>query len=183
MLPLDDDTLKLYQNSVPPPRATYVMYPGMTRLDRLSAPDIYTYNSRLTAHVALTSDRCNGVIVAAGDSSCGYEWFMQDGYLYFGYVYTRNAVYAGRSEQRIAAGEHALGLTIRKTGESAGIVTMLVDDRPAGELALPEMWPIYAANAGLRCGENRHAPVTRAYEPPFVFEQTLQRVIVDVDIV
>ena len=42
VLPLDDDTLKLYRNSVPAPRATYVFYPGMTRLDRLSAPDIYS---------------------------------------------------------------------------------------------------------------------------------------------
>ena len=182
VLPLDDDTLKLYQNSVPPPRATYVFYPGMTRLDRLSAPDIYTYNSRLIAEVALTSDRCNGVILAAGDSSCGYELTMQDGYLHFGYVYTRNAVYSVRSARRVGAGEHTLGTTIRKTGDSAGVLMLLIDDAPAGELELPQMWPIYAANAGLRCGENRHAPVTRAYEPPFEFEQTLERVIVDVDI-
>ncbi len=182
VLPLEDDTLALYQNSVPAPRATYVFYPGMTRLDRLSAPDIYSYDSRLAAEVTLSAEPANGVILAAGDSSCGYELFMRDGYLTFGYVYTRNALYSVRSRERIAAGERTLGLEIRKTGESAGTATLTVDGASVGRLELPQMWPIYAANAGIRCGENRHAPITRAYNPPFVFDQDLKRVIVDVDL-
>ncbi len=181
VLPLDDDTLKLYQNSVPTPRATHVFYPGMTRLDRLSAPDIYTYNSRLVAQVALSGAPANGVILAVGDSSCGYELFMQDGYLKFGYVYTRNAVYSVGSQEPVATGERTLGLQLRKTGDSTGVVTLTVDNQPVGRLQLPHMWPIYATNAGIRCGENRHAPITRAYQAPFVFDQHLKRVIVDVD--
>lgn len=182
MLPLEDDTLKLYQGSVPAPRATYMFYPGMTRLDRLSAPDIYSYNSRFRASVSLVHARANGIILAAGDSSCGYEWYLQDGYLHFGYVYTRNAIYAGKSRRRVPVGEHELGLRITKTGESEATVTLELDGKAIGAIELPHMWPIYAANAGIRCGENRHAPVTRAYEPPYVFDQTLTRVVVDVDI-
>ncbi len=181
VLPLDDDTLKLYQNSVPVPRATYVFYPGMTRLDRLSAPDIYSHDSRMTASVVLGAEAASGVILCAGDSSCGYEWYMEDGYLHFGYVYTRNAVYLGSSTRRVGAGAHELVLQITKTGESAGLVTFLLGDESLGEFRLPKMWPIYAANAGIRCGENQHAPVTRRYEPPFVFDQQLKRVVVDVD--
>ncbi len=182
VLPLEDDTLKLYQGSVPAPRATYMFYPGMTRLDRLSAPDIYSYNSRFRASVSLVHARANGIILAAGDSSCGYEWYLQDGYLHFGYVYTRNAIYAGKSRRRVPVGEHELGLRITKTGESEATVTLELDGKAIGAIELPHMWPIYAANAGIRCGENRHAPVTRAYEPPYVFDQTLTRVVVDVDI-
>ena len=44
------------------------------------------------------------------------------------------------------------------------------------------MWPIYAANAGIRCGENRHAPISRSYQAPFVFDHELKRVVVDVDL-
>jgi arylsulfatase len=183
VLPLDDDTLKLYRNSVPPPRATYLFYPGMTRLDRLSAPDIYTYNSRFTAEVRLSEAPANGVILAAGDSSCGYEWFIDDGFMYFGYVFTRNTVYSVRSRDRVPPGTHALQLTLRKTSESTGLLSMLIDDSPVAELVLENMWPIYAANAGIRCGENRHAPITRAYKLPFVFDQHLERAIVDVDLV
>jgi len=31
----------------------------------------------------------------------------------------------------------------------------------------------------LRCGENRHAPISRDYEPPFVLEG-LEKVVIDV---
>lgn len=181
VLPLDDDTLKLYQNSVPVPRATYVYYPQMTRLDRLSAPDIYSHDSQMIASVVLSNDSANGVIVAAGDSSCGYEWYLQDGVMTFGYVHTRNTVYVGKATRRVPAGEHELGLHIRKTSDSAAIATLTLDGELIGEIELPHMWPIFAANAGIRCGENRHAPITRAYEQPFVFDQQLKRVIVDVD--
>lgn len=99
----------------------------------------------------------------------------------FGYVHTRNAVYVGTATQRVTAGEHELGLHIRKTSESSAIATLTVDSELIGEVVLPNMWPIYAANAGIRCGENRHAPVTRAYDQPFVFDQQLKRVVVDVD--
>ena len=120
VLPLDDDTLKLYQNAVPAPRATHLFYPGMTRLDRLSAPDIFSFDSRLVAEVVLSEQPANGVILAAGDSSCGYELYMRDGYLTFVYVYTRNDVFTVRAERPAAAGAQTVGLGIRKTAESAG---------------------------------------------------------------
>ena len=182
VLPLEDDTLKLYQQSVPAPRATFVFYPGMTRLDRLSAPDIYSYDSELVAEMNLDDGRSNGVILAAGDSSCGYEWFLNDGFIEFVYVYTRNEVFRFRSSQRISQGQHTARLRIRKTAESAARLIFDVDGEPFGELELVRMWPIYAANAGIRCGENRHAPVSREYERPFVFEHALTRVVVDVDL-
>ncbi len=179
VLPMDDDTLKLYQASVPPPRETYLFYPGMTRLDRLSAPDIYSWNSRLSADVELSA-AANGIILAAGDSSCGYELWMENGFLHVGYVYTRNAVYTGRSERAVPNGQHTVGYRIEKTSEDSGLLTMFIDGTDAGSMELPRMWPIYAANAGIRCGENRHAPITWAYEQPFVFDQTLKRVVIDV---
>ncbi|MEO1320190.1 MAG: hypothetical protein AAFV30_06430, partial [Pseudomonadota bacterium] len=62
-----------------------------------------------------------------------------------------------------------------------GVVTLTVDGEAVGDVALKRMWPIYAANAGIRCGENHHAPVSRDYTPPFEFEGTIARVVVDVD--
>lgn len=182
VLPMDDDTLTLYQNAVPPPRATYLFYPGMTRLDRLSAPDIYSYNSQFLAQVSLRTDRSEGVILAAGDSSCGYELYMDDGYLHFGYVFTRNEVFQGRTPARVPPSTRSIGLRIQKTSSSAGIATLMVDSAGVADIELRKMWPIYAANAGIRCGENRHAPITRAYPLPFVFSEQLERVVVDVDL-
>jgi arylsulfatase len=154
----------------------------MTRLDRLSAPDIYTYNGKLSADVVLHSSRAQGVILASGDSGAGYELFMQDGYLVFVYVYTRFERYTLRSPERIESGNSVLGLRFMKTSDNSAEVNMLVDDVHVASIQLPKMWQVFAPNSGIRCGENRHAPISREYDPPFVFDQTLDRVVVELDL-
>ena len=182
VLPMEDDLLGLYENVVPKPRRRYTFYPGMTRLDRLSAPDIHSYNSKLSAKVTLTSDQAQGVILASGDSGAGYELFMQDGYLYFVYVYTRSKRYALRSPARIESGQHALALRFTRTGGGSADVDMLVDDASIASMQLPKTWQVYAPNSGVRCGENRHAPISRSYDQPFVFDGELERVVVELDL-
>ena len=182
VLPLEDDTLKLYKASVPKPRATHVFFPGMTRLDRLSAPDIYNYDSVITVEMALESNRANGVILASGDSSSGYELFMENGYLHIVYVYTRDTIYTFKSRRRIPLGDHMLQIEINKTGDDSAVDKVRLGDQNLGLMELPQLWPIYTPNSGVRCGENRHAPISRAYQAPLKFDQKLKRVIVDVDI-
>ena len=182
VLPMEDDLLALYEDVVPKPRRHYTFYPGMTRLDRLSAPDIYAYGGRLGAEVVLTNNRASGVIVASGDSGAGYELFMHDGRLVFVYVYTRFKRHTLRSPARIEPGSSVLGLQFAKTGESSAEVNMLVDDVNVASMQLPKVWQIYAPNSGIRCGENRHAPISREYDAPFVFDQKLVRVTVELDL-
>ncbi|MEM9056474.1 MAG: arylsulfatase [Pseudomonadota bacterium] len=182
VLPMSDDLLTMYKNVVPEPRARYVFYPGMTRLDRLSAPDIYAYDSTIIADVDLDHDRAEGVLLASGDGAMGYELFMLDGFLHFVYVYTRERRYRQRSARRVPAGKHLVGLAIARTGADSAEVTLLIDGEGAGALRLPRMWPIYAPNSGLRCGENTGAPISKAYEGRFVFGHTLHRVVVDIDV-
>lgn len=182
VLPMEDDLLSLYEDVVPKPRQRYTFYPGMTRLDRLSAPDIYTYNGKLSADVVLRNSRAQGVILASGDSGAGYELFMQDGYLVFVYVYTRFERYTLRSPERIESGKSVLGLEFTKTGDNSAEVNMLVDDARVASVRLAKMWQVFAPNSGIRCGENRHAPISRNYDAPFVFDQKLERVVVELDL-
>jgi len=182
VLPMEDDLLRLYEEVVPKPRPRYTFYPGMTRLDRLSAPDIHTYDGKLSADVVLHNKRAQGVILASGDSGAGYEIFMQDGYLVFVYVYTRFERYTLRSPKRIGPGKSVLGLAFKKTGDNSADVSMLINDAPVASMPLPKMWQVFAPNSGIRCGENRHAPISREYHAPFVFNQELERVIVELDL-
>jgi hypothetical protein len=69
-----------------------------------------------------------------------------------------------------------------KTGDSSAEVNMLVDDAHVASIRLPKMWQVFAPNSGIRCGENRHAPVSRDYDAPFVFDQKLERVVVELDL-
>ena len=182
VLPLEDDTVKLYKASVPQPRSTHVFFPGMTRLDRLSAPDIYNYNSLITIEMLVQTRDINGVILASGDSSSGYELFVQKGYLHIIYVYTRDTIYSFKSKRRIPLGGHTLTVEIIKTGGESATAKVALGNESLGVMLLSKLWPIYTPNSGIRCGENRHAPISRAYASPFVFNQTLKRVTVDVEI-
>lgn len=179
ILPMADDTLALYAAAVPAPRARHIFYPKMTRLDRLSAPDIYQFDSRWSILVDFPADNASGVILASGDSGAGYELYMQDGLLVLNYTYVRKDATVIQSNQKIPAGEHLLSVRLEKTSESSAKVEFYLEDKKIGEGELPRMWPIYTPNSGLRCGENRHAPISRAYQPPFVLEG-LKKVVVNV---
>ncbi len=182
ILPLAANTLALYQGIMPRPRARHVFYPGMTRLDRLSAPDIYGYDSTMLADVELSGSHAEGVLLASGDGGAGYELLMQDGYLVFVYVYTREQRYELESPSRIDAGKHRVGLKLEKTGEGSATASLMVDGRQVRARELPKLWPVYSPNAGIRCGANTGAPISKRYQGPFAFNQRLRRVVVDVEV-
>jgi len=179
ILPMEDDTIKLYAAAVPPPKARHYFFPGMTRLDRLSAPDIFQYNSHWKVAVDFDTDHANGVILASGDSGAGYELYMKDGFIIFSYTYVRKDITVIQSNQRIPEGQHTIEMRLDKTGKRTATVSFTLNNRPIGKGDLPRMWEIYTPNSGLRCGENRHAPISRDYSPPFVLEG-LKKVIIDV---
>ncbi len=180
ILPMADDTMGLYVAAVPPPKARHVFYPGMTRLDRLSAPDIYQFNSRWTIELDLKSENANGVILASGDSGAGYELYLKDGFLILNYTYVRKDMAIIKSNKRIPAGDNILNLILKKIDKSSGEVNFFLNNENIGGGALPRMWQIYVPNSGLRCGENRHSPISRDYEPPFKLDG-LKKVTVDVE--
>jgi len=107
-----------------------------------------------------------------------WEQFNRDGYLIFVYVYTRFERHRLVSPTRVDKGVLRLGLSFTKTGEDSAAVAMQLDDETVASTELPRMWQIFSPNSGIRCGENRHAPVSREYEGPFVFDQQLKRVVV-----
>ncbi|MEO9803134.1 MAG: arylsulfatase [Reichenbachiella sp.] len=180
ILPMADDAMGLYIKTVPQPKARYLFFRGSTRLDRLSAPDIYNFNSKLRAEVEVGTN-ANGVILASGDSGAGYELYIRDSHLCFTYVYTRTQVARVQSKIKIPAGKHLLGFDINKGIDGEKTLNLMLNDKETGSLKLSDMWEIYVPNSGIRCGENRHAPISRDYKPPFVLDG-LKKVVVDLNI-
>ncbi len=181
VLPLDDDLDGLYAKVAPKPRPKYVFYPGQTRLNRLTAPDIYRYDFEIQADLKIGDGAVNGVVLASGDSAAGYELIVEDGYPVFTYVYTREQRYSVRSKQRLKAGAKALRLVGDVEGGS-GQIHMMIDNIKTATLKLPNMWKVEALNAGIRCGENRGAPISYAYSGANVFSQVIEKVIVKLKI-
>lgn len=182
VLPLDDDLDGLYAKVAPKPRPRYVFFPDRTRLNRLSAPDIYRYNFDVAAHVTLGTASANGVLLASGDSAAGYELFMKNGYLHFVYVFTREQITLLVSRSPVLTGKHVIGLRGRSTGVGSSAVDLIVDGQVVNSAVLSEMWKVEALNAGVRCGENRGAPISFRYVGSNKFDQKLSRVVVTLEL-
>ena len=183
VLPLEDDLLSLEADVSAVPRTRYLFYPGATRVDRRSAPDIFHHDYTITAEVEIGAGRANGVLLASGDSMAGYELLMRNGYLEYVYVFTRGRHHTARTRYPVPSGRHVLALHARKTSSSSGRVELFVDGRRASAaLDIPRMWEVKSLNAGIRCGENRGAPVSRLYQGAFRFNQRLDRLTVELEI-
>ncbi len=185
VLPLDDRTTEFFAANVLPQRHRYVFFAGMARIDRLSSPDISAHDHRITADLKLGTPPGNGVLVAFGTSVAGYELTLQDGVLVYDYVFSRSERTTVRARRSLDTELHIVGLTMTRTGstpEEGATVQLTIDDEVVGEGRIPRLWRTYAASAGLRCGLNPTAPISRAYEGPFAFDGILHRLTFEMDL-
>ena len=182
VLPLDDDLDGLYAKVAPRARASYEFFPDQTRFNRLTAPDIFRHNFNMEVVLELPDDQVSGVILASGDSAAGYELFMQNGHLYFVYIYTREAVQRFATDDQLQAGTRKIVINGQVDGRGSGRLSFTVDDRSVGSLVLPKMWRVEALNAGIRCAENCGAPISFAYAGSSPFEGTFERVLVNLSL-
>lgn len=182
VLPLDDNTTANFAKQVAPPRKRYNFVPGGMRLDRLSAPNIDAYSHRIEAIFECDSSRANGVLLAAGTSLAGYELLLKNGRPYYVYAYARDMHFPIRSNVRIKPGVNRLQLDCTLTGPLRARATLSLNGAPVGTASIPKMWRLYAASAGVRCGHNKMAPISRLYEGCGSFEGRIQSVAVVLDL-
>jgi arylsulfatase len=182
VLPLDDrDFERAAANVAARTRQRYTYYPGMARIDRLSAPNVTDRSYRITADVEIPAGGAEGVVLAVGSRFAGYVLYLRDGRLHYEYAYSETARYAARSEQPVPAGHHECAFVFAKTGERRGQGTLLIDGMRVGSVELPRTWPVIATTGGLHCGSDSGSPVSEAYACPFAFTGTIHRVVVTLD--
>jgi arylsulfatase len=179
VLPMDDRNAERLAANAASGRLRFVFLPGMARIDRLSAPDIYDRSFRMAARIQLNTGRASGVLIAAGTALAGYEWLLLDGWQVFAYVLSRTERFVARAAETLPAGEHAIGVSFERVAPASGRATLRVANRGVGSVEIPRQWPIYAVHAGLRCGSNPGAPVSGLYKGPLHFEGQLASVVVE----
>jgi arylsulfatase A-like enzyme len=181
VLPLDDrEYERVAANAESWARSLYIYYPGMARIDRLSAPYITDRSWSLTADVELPAGGAEGVLLAAGSRFAGYVFYVKDRHVVFEYVYSPTTRHLIRSETVVPNGRSVLRWEFRRTGLRRGRGTLLIDGRAVGSAEIPKTWPVHGTTAGVTCGRDAGAAVSDAYTAPFPFTGTLRRVIVEV---
>jgi arylsulfatase len=181
VLPLDDrEYERVAANAEARARSRYVYYPGMARIDRLSAPYVTDRSWSVTAEVEIPAGGAEGVLLAAGSRFAGYVLYVKEGCLVYEYAYSPAVRYVLRSETAVPAGPSVLRYEFRRTGSRRGRGTLSIDGRAVGSLEIPKTWPVHGTTAGVTCGHDAGATVSDDYVGPFAFTGLLRRVIVDV---
>jgi arylsulfatase A-like enzyme len=170
-------------------RTRYTYYPGTQEVPPNATPRILNRPHTITALVEVPEDGAEGVLVSQGGVDGGFTFFLQGGKLCYAYNYVADQYFQIVSDLDVPSGRHALSFEFEPTAEpeplkgkgAPGKATLFVDGQPIGEGELPVTIPLaLGLAAGISVGADAGAPVTEAYEPPFAFTGTLEKVVYDI---
>ena len=181
VLPLDDrewdraaDRIRRHS------RAKHVFYPGMSRVDRLMAPDVTGRSFSIKAEI-IKDEPLHGVILAWGSRFGGLSFFIQDGHVVLQYVFSQDESHVLRLPDAVPTGPVVMMANFARNPDQSVDLTLTATGLTPATLRISRTWPTHGMTAGLSCGADRGHPVTDAYERPYTFGGgTLRRVVVEV---
>jgi len=164
-------------------RDRYVYYPHAGPVTEEAAVNVRNRSHTITAEVTIPDEGAEGIVAAQGSLFGGYVLFVQGGRLRYVHSFVGLEEHRVVSTAEVAPGERVLGFRFTKTGEHAGVGTLLLDGASVGEVEIPHFTPtrFSITGEGLCCGYDIGMPVVDDYRPPFPFSGTLRRVVVEVD--
>jgi arylsulfatase len=183
VLPLDDREWERFMERKAKERVNhreYTYYPLMSRIDRLSAPDLKDSDYRIIAEIEVKAECSSGALIAFGSRFGGYVLHADDGYLIHEYVYTENERYVVRSTRKMPLGRYSVGYIFKSSDQGGGIGTLIIGDEQAGSIVVPKMWPISGVIGGLLCGRDEGSPIGSNYQCPYPFSEEIERVTLSV---
>ena len=171
VLPLDDrDWERAAERLKMSTTTRYDYYSDMARIDRLSAPDIsdrsYTVTARFDIDPAVPPE---GILLAWGSLFGGFVLYLKDRQLCYEYVYSESLKYTLKSAFPQSEGNAMVSLRFERSGKNAGRATLSIGGREVDAVDIPRTWPTHGTTAGLNCGQDAGAPVSRSYVRPFHF--------------
>jgi hypothetical protein len=179
VLPLDDrDWERAAERLKMMPTLEYDFHAGMSRIDRLTSPDITDRSYRITATFEASQALPQGVVLAWGSHFGGFVLYLKDGQVCYEYVYSESVTHTIRADWSPPSGKAQLELLVTRTGKNAVRASLSANGRELGSVDIPKTWPTHGTTAGLNCGLDAGAPVTYAYEAPFPFTGLELRVAV-----
>ncbi|WP_216665537.1 arylsulfatase [Pseudoruegeria sp. HB172150] len=164
-------------------RTSFTYFGPLAGLPESSAPDLKNKSFSVTANVEI-GDGANGMIFTQGGNTGGWAFYLQDGTLKTAHNYIDVEVFLVESDSSVAAGEHELKMDFAYDGGDetggGGTVTLSVNGETVGTGTVERTTPFkYSLSENQDIGSDTGTPVTYDYTAPFVFEGTLETVVVD----
>lgn len=185
VMPLDDRGFAERANArfrphSPRDRTRFVYYPNIDHIGTAAAPPVASRSFQISAYVARETGGENGVLLAHGSVNSGYCLLVDDGHLVYDYNYYGDH-HIARSKEPIPSGESVLGMRFLIDDEgNGGVATLLVDDKPVGQMRLEETFEHFIAFQGMDVGGDRLSPVRHDAKGAFAFEGQLKQVVVEI---
>lgn len=178
VLPLDDREAERARDFlISTKRSRYEFQPDMARIDRFMVPEISDRNYKIHVELAGLERDSQGVLFSWGSRFAGFTLYALAGELVYEYHYTE--AQSHRMSTPLPMGTAVVELDFQRTGSHAGHITLRIDGKAKASLDLPKTWWTYSTTAGLTCGLAA-VPISPAFKPPFRFNATLQRMVVEV---
>ncbi|HZG84052.1 arylsulfatase [Paenibacillus sp.] len=153
-----------------------IFYRSESGLPIPKTPNVHNKHFAIEAEAVRTDGSEEGVLVAVGNRSGGYAFYIKDNRLVFAVNKgSKNYEYI-TSDEPLPAGKVTLRLEFVKTGELEGVGNLYCGYRPIGSGRLqgsfvPGMFGLF------NIGKNEVSPVIPSYEIPFRFQGELKKVI------
>jgi len=167
----------------------FVYYAGMPRLQRRAMPPLAGTSYGVTAHAVIPDTGAQGVILSYGARGSGFAFYLKGDRL----IYENNREGAHEtiaSEIPVPRGEVVLAFKFTQVSTSKGIGLskatssgtgrLFINGQVVGEANLTTtLGARYAESMGV--SEAFGSPVSNAFQPPFKFTGTLQKVTVSLE--
>ncbi|AGA27071.1 arylsulfatase [Singulisphaera acidiphila] len=187
VLPLDDRFIERADPAMRPSliagRTHFLYFPGARRIPESSSPNIKNKSHSITAHIVIPEDGATGTLVAAGGVVGGYTLFIKEGKPVYEYNRFTQDRYKVSGSERLAPGKHSIRVEFKYDGGGlgkGGVVTLLVDAQKVAEGRVEKtISGRFSADETFDTGLDTGSPVSDAYESPFQFTGTIQRVEIE----
>lgn len=182
VLPLDDRTAELRdgpKRNAPPPRPSWTFYSSTIYINTNAAPNVKNRSHTISATIHRDQSSEQGVLLAHGDRTGGYTFYVLDNHLV--YEYNRlGSMTTIRSATELPVGDVTVRFVFTKTAELQGAAVLYVGDTKVGEGLLRDTLSTVVSYEGLSVGRDALAPVSPAYaaQGEFAFSGVIREVVV-----
>jgi arylsulfatase len=180
VLPLDDRFAERFAENAARhtgARTHYVFWAGMGHLPSDVAPDLRSRSYRIDAYVKPVSAGTSGVLIAHGDATSGYSFYLDEaGHL----VHDLNiggSHQLVKSPAPVPAGASKFSFKLTRSDNHLGTGELCIDDEEVATFETRNIFALMVSWSGLDIGLDRGTAVS-FYNAPNEFTGTLERVAI-----